>query len=412
MPKSATAPGKPSEAPFPWSRSRSPAKISEMSRIYLDNAATSFPKPEPVYQAVDDYQRRLGASAGRGGYRSAAEAGRIVDQARSNLSRLFAAEAAGRFAFACNGTDALNSAIHGLLRPGDHVVTTAAEHNSVLRPLRMHAEHGVEVTILDVDAAGRVNPDDARQALRPTTRMLVVTHASNVTGAIQPVQDLAEIAREAGVLTLLDAAQTAGHLPIDLGNLPIDLLACPGHKGLLGPLGTGVLYVRPGLDEQFRPLRQGGTGTLSESDRQPETMPELLEAGNLNVAGLAGLAAGTGWLLEQGLERVRETMESLTTQIIDGLKRQPKVTIQGDAAAGNRVGVVSLSVEDWSPADLAGVLDAEFGIETRAGLHCAPRMHARLGTLATGGTLRVSVGPLSQPEDAEQFLAALAAINS
>lgn len=382
-----------------------------MLRTYLDNAATSFPKPEPVYRAVDDYQRRLGASAGRSGYRSAGEAGRIVDQARSNLSRLFGAEGGSRFALAFNGTDALNGAIHGLLRPGDHVVTTAAEHNSVLRPLRMQSERGVEVTILNVDETGRVDLDDARQALRPGTRMLIVTHASNVTGAIQPIQDLAEMARERGVWTLLDAAQTAGHLPINLRNLPIDVLACSGHKGLLGPLGTGVLYLRPGLEKQFIPLRQGGTGTSSESDRQPETMPELLEAGNLNVAGLAGLEAGVGWLLKHGVERVRDEIEALTTQLIDGLRRQPKVTILGDATAGERVGVVSLTAEDWSPADLASALDAEFGIETRAGLHCAPRMHARLGTLTTGGTLRASLGPLSQREDVEQFLNALRAIN-
>lgn len=381
-----------------------------MDRTYLDNAATSFPKPEAVYRAVEDYQRRLGAAAGRGGYASAGEAGGIVDRARLNLARLFGAERGSRFAFALNGTDALNMAIHGLVRPGDHVVATAAEHNSVLRPLRARADHGADVTIVDVDESGRVDVDAVREALRPETRLLAATHASNVTGAIQPVRELAELTRERSILMLLDAAQTAGHVPIDLKTLPVDLMACSGHKGLLGPLGTGILYVRPGVEERLISTRQGGTGTRSESDRQPETMPDLLEAGNLNVAGIAGLEAGTAWLLERGVERIERNIHELSELLIEGLRRLPGVTIWGIAGVEARVGVVSVTARDWSPADLSSVLDAEFGMETRAGLHCAPRMHERLGTAATGGTLRVSLGALSRREDVERFLEGMAAV--
>ncbi|HEX6984904.1 MAG TPA: aminotransferase class V-fold PLP-dependent enzyme, partial [Planctomycetaceae bacterium] len=358
-----------------------------MPRIYLDNAATSFPKPDAVYAAVDDYNRRLGSAAGRGAYGSAVEAAEIVRRCRLNLARLFNAEGPDRFAFASNGTDALNVALHGLLRPGDHVVTTAAEHNSVLRPLRALADRGVTVTVVDCDEAGRVAPDAVRAAVRPETRLVAVTFASNVTGAVQPVADVAGIAKAAGALVLVDAAQAAGHVPIDLAALPIDLLATSGHKGLLGPLGTGVLYVRPGVEERLEPFRQGGTGTSSEDDRHPAAMPDRLEAGNLNMPGLAGLEAATGWLLDRGVAALRRHEQEMTGRLLDGLRDIPGVTLYGPASAGDRVGVVSLTADGWTPHDLAAVLDAEFGVEARAGLHCAPRVHRRLGTADGGGTL-------------------------
>lgn len=380
-----------------------------MARIYLDNAATSFPKPETVYEAVDHYQRHLGAAAGRGSYGSASEVGAIVGRLRQNLARLFHGESARRFALTFNGTDALNLAIHGLSRPGDHIVTTAAEHNSVLRPLRALAEAGAAVTVVEVDGNGRVAVDAVRDALRAETRMLVMTHASNVTGAIQPVEQLAELARERGVISLLDAAQTAGHVPIDLTTLPIDLLACPGHKGLLGPLGTGVLYVRPGLEKELRTVRQGGTGTASESESHPMVMPEMLEAGNLNVAGLVGLEASTRWLLEQEVGRLGVEAEELTQSLLRGLREIHGVRVYGDD--GPRVGVVSFTLAGWPPSDVANVLDTEFGIETRAGLHCAPRIHERLGTLSRGGALRASVGPFSTQADVIALLDAMRQIS-
>ena len=375
-------------------------------RHYLDNAATSFPKPECVYAAVDDFNRRLGAAASRGNYAAAGEAGEIVQRCRRNIARLLNAEAADCIAFACNGTDALNIALHGLLRPGDHVVTTAAEHNSVLRPLRMLSEMGVSSTVVPSDATGRVEPGDVRAALRPNTRLVVVTHASNVTGTIQPVDDIAELAQAAGVLTLLDAAQTVGHLPIDLARLPVDLLAASGHKGLLGPLGTGVLYIRPGLETEVRPLRQGGTGTASEDDQHPAAMPHRLEAGNANLPGLAGLAAASEWLLEQDIAQLRRREIELTGRLLEALNALPKAQVYGPATVAARTGVVSLTAADWTPHDLAAVLDAEFRVEARAGLHCAPQIHGYLGT-RDGGTLRLSLGAMTTPHDIDAVLAAL-----
>lgn len=383
-----------------------------MHRIYLDNAATSFPKPESVYQAVDDYQRRLGAASGRGAYTTAGESNRIVDQARKDLSRLLGAEEPNRIVFAFNGTDALNIAIQGLLRPGDHVVTTAAEHNSVLRPLAALAKQGVDVTVVDVDRSGRVAPAAVNQAFRSHTKLLILIHASNVTGTIQPVQECAEMARRQGIFTLLDAAQTAGHVAIDLETLPVDLLACPGHKGLLGPLGTGLLYLRPGLEQRLHPFRYGGTGTDSESEQQPAILPEMLESGNLNVAGIAGLGAGARWILDRGVTQVQTEMESLTAMMIEGLSRIEKVTLFGPLAPNQQAGLISLRLENWAPADLANVLDTEFGIETRAGLHCAPRIHQRLGTVDTGGTLRASLSPLSTQADVALFIEAIGTIAS
>lgn len=381
-----------------------------MTRLYLDNAATSFPKPESVYVAIDDYNRRLGAAAGRGAYGTAVEASEIVRRCRRNLATLFNAESPDRFAFAFNGTDALNVALHGLLKPGDHVVTTVVEHNSVLRPLSSLIDEGIAVSVVECDESGRVSPKDIQYALRTDTRLIAVTHASNVTGAIQPVAEIAAIARTAGVLTLLDAAQTAGHLPIDLRTLPIDLLATSGHKGLLGPLGTGVLYVRPGLEEHLETIRQGGTGTTSDDERQPLTMPARFEAGNLNMPGIAGLEASTRWILEAGVGQLRRHEQELTQKLLAGLREIPHVRVFGPAAVNDRVGVVSLVAEGWTPHELAAVLDAEFGIEVRAGLHCAPRIHDRLKVARHGGTLRISLGPFTAAEEIDSLVRALKAL--
>ena len=381
-----------------------------MRRIYLDNAATSFPKPECVYAAIDEFNRRLGAAAGRGSYRTGIAAADIVRRCRLNLARLFNAEGPDCFAFAFNGTDALNMALHGLLRPGDHVVTTEAEHNSVLRPLRALRDIGVSVTVVECDQVGRIAADGVRAALRPETRLVAVTHASNVTGVVHPVAEIAEVAKTAGAHVLLDAAQTAGHVPIDLASVHIDLLACSGHKGLLGPLGTGLLYVRRGVEERLRSVRQGGTGTASEEDRHPSAMPELLEAGNLNLPAIAGLEAATGWLLENGVTRLRDHELDLTARLWQGLVRVPGVTLHGPDATADRVGVLSLTVDGWEPHDLAAVLDADFGVEARAGLHCAPLVHRRLGTEERGGTLRFSLGAFTTEADVDGAVDAIAAV--
>ena len=369
-------------------------------RVYLDNAATSFPKPAAVYDAVDRYQRQVGAAVGRGVYREAIEAQRIVDRCRQSAANLLHAESPERIVFTFNGTDGLNMALMGICRPGCHVITTELEHNSVARPLRWLQDHrDVQVTALRPDASGRVAPEDVKAHLRPNTKLVAVQHASNVTGTIQPVEQIFEVARQAQVLTLLDAAQSAGHLPIDVRELPVDIVACPGHKGLLGPLGTGIVYLRPGVETQLDCFRLGGTGTHSEDDHQPQSLPDRYESGNHNAPGLAGLAAGLLFLQEHTPESIRDSEARLTRRLVDGLRSLAGATVFGHAEGEPTVGVVSFQVEGFDPHEVATILDETFGVQARSGLHCAPGTHRFLGTLERGGTVRFSTGPFTTTED-------------
>lgn len=369
-------------------------------RIYLDNAATSFPKPEAVYAAMDHYSRNLGAAVGRGAYRESVEVTQVVARCRKKAAELLGAEGPDRIVFTFSASDSLNLALHGLLQAGDHVVTSMIEHNSVLRPLReLQTRRNVEVAHVAADATGQVDAAAIEAALRPNTRLIVLTHASNVTGTIQPIADVARIAQRAGVLFLVDAAQTAGQVPIDLRTLPIDLLACAGHKGLLGPLGTGLLYIRPGVEQRLASLRQGGTGTQSDDDRQPESLPDKYESGNHNAPGLFGLEAGLSWLQTQSVATVRDHEQALTQQLFDRLTRIPGLHCFGPLASDQRTGVVSVTVDGYDPQVVATILDESFGIQTRAGLHCAPGAHRAIGTLESGGTVRLSVGPFNTPAD-------------
>jgi cysteine desulfurase / selenocysteine lyase len=379
-------------------------------RIYLDNAATTWPKPEPVYRAVDDYQRRLGAPAGRGSYAEAAEAERIVVSCRKKIATLIGATDPSRIIFTLNGTDSLNIALHGLLKPGDHVVTTVCEHNSILRPLRFLSEtRDVAVSYVGCDRQGFIDPADIERAITPRTRLLAMLHASNVTGALQPAAEVGQIAARHGLLFLLDAAQSLGYAPLDVQSIGCHLLAAPGHKGLLGPLGTGVLFVAPGIEEQLLPLRQGGTGTRSDSESPPTTLPDRYEAGNLNVAGLAGLEAGVTHILEAKGDR--ERLLALTEQILNGLADISDLQIYGPRNSERRLGVVSLNLPGYDPQELSALLDSQFSIQSRAGLHCAPRMHTALGTAPTG-TLRLSLGHFTTKDQIHQTLAALREIAS
>jgi cysteine desulfurase family protein len=382
-----------------------------MTRIYLDNAATSWPKPEAVYTVVDDYQRNIGAPGGRSGYAEAAHVSREIESARRCVARLLGSRHSGQLVFAFNGTDALNLALHGLLRQGDHVVTSVAEHNSVLRPLSTLAHSGVvSVTYVNCDACGWIDPADLRAALRPNTRLIALVHASNVTGTLQPIEAAGEIAREAGVLLLVDASQTVGYVPMEADDLPIDLLATSGHKGLLGPLGTGLLYIRQGIEEQLASVRQGGTGTFSEEDWQPSVLPSKYESGNLNVPGILGLGAAAEYLYERGLAGIRKHSEELTGILLEGLTRVPGVRIHGPRHPERQVGLVSITVEGYDPQEVAAMLDATFHVQTRPGLHCSPRMHRALGTASTGGTVRFSLGFTTSREQIEAAVAAVGEI--
>ncbi len=383
-----------------------------LPRIYLDNAATSWPKPVEVYDAVDHYQRHFGAAAGRGSYRESVTVDNLLRRARQSLARLLGGVEPKQIAFAFNGTDALNMALHGLLRPGDHVVTTVVEHNSVLRPLRFLADRGVKVTRVACDAVGVVSPDSLVEAITADTRLVAVSHASNVTGAIQPIEAIGAIARERGAVMLVDAAQSMGHLPVSYRNLPVDLVAGSGHKGLMGPLGTGFLYLRPGVEEQVSPLRQGGTGTSSDHDEQPTSLPERYESGNHNVPGLVGLGAALEYIERRGIDQLRHHELELSAQLLSGLRSISGLTVYGPHDPAERVGVVSFNLQGYNPQELATLLDSACGVQVRAGLHCAPLMHQSLGTLAIGGTVRMSSGAFTTAVEIDRAIGAVREIAS
>lgn len=389
--------------------------VDPETRIYLDNAATSFPKPEPVIAAVVDYMTQCGVAAGRGSSRRATELDGRIAACRGTLARMWNAESAREILFTLNGTDSLNLAIHGVLRPGDHIVTTELEHNSVLRPLRMwEAERGVAVTLVPPEPNGRVNPQHVAAAVQKNTRLVAITHASNVTGVVQPIEEIGEAIRSrSDVLYLVDAAQSAGHRPIDVQQSRIDLLCCSGHKGLLGPLGTGVVYLRASRVPEVRSWRQGGTGSQSESLDQPTAAPDKYESGNPNAAGIVGLAAAVDWIQSQRIESLSQRAEDLATMLYQGLMANPRVRIVSpDPARTSNVGVISFVLDGVDPRVAATLLDSHFGIEVRAGLHCAPLIHRSLGTLDSGGTIRASVGPFTQDADIDALLAALMMITT
>jgi cysteine desulfurase/selenocysteine lyase len=397
---------------------------ADPQRIYLDNAATSFPKPEPVVAAVTQYLTHCGVAAGRGSSRQATELDARIAACRAGLARLFNAQTPREVVFAFNGTDSLNLAIHGSLQHGDHVVTTELEHNSVLRPLRDWEVHrGVQVTHIAPEADGKIDPAKIRNALRPNTQLVAVTHASNVTGVIQPIREIGEeIARSRPlhltpgareVLYLVDAAQTAGHVPIDVQGSHIDLLCCSGHKGLLGPLGTGVTYIRSSRVAEIRPFRQGGTGSQSESLDQPESSPDKYESGNPNAAGLVGLAAAVEWIEAQGVATLKTRTQPLLELLYEGLTANPRVRVLSpDPRQVDNAGVLSFIVEIIDPRITASILDGHFGIEVRAGLHCAPLVHCSLGSLDSGGTVRASVGPFTTEADIDALCTALLMITT
>ena len=329
---------------------------------------------------------------------------RLVLDTRRQAAELLGAEDPSRVVFTCNGTEALNLALHGLLRPGDHVVTTVAEHNSVLRPLRyLEDQRRVSVTRVRCNATGWVDVDDIRDAITPRTRLIAMVHASNVTGALQPVEDVGRLARERGLLYLVDAAQSVGHVPVNVRWIGASVLATSGHKGLLGPLGSGLLYIAPGVEQQLEPLRQGGTGSQSLDDRQPRMLPDKYESGNLNVPAIVGLGAGIAYLRKRGLDEVRRHAMQLTQLLVDGLRGIAGVTVYGPLKAEQRVGVVTVTINGYEPQVLAAMLDASYGVQTRAGAHCAPLMHAALGTVNLGGAVRFSLGAFST--EAEILLA-------
>lgn len=357
--------------------------------VYLDNAATSWPKPETVYQAVDRFMRAVGATPGRGGHRREEEADAIANAARAAVARLVNAPDAAGVAFTLNATQAINMALKGLLQSGDHVLTSSIEHNALWRPLKALERRGVQVTAAPCAADGSLDPADVETALRPNTRLIALLHASNVLGTILPIAAFGEIARRRGVLLLVDAAQTAGACPIDMAAMGIDLLAFAGHKGLYGPHGTGGLVLRP--DIRLETWVEGGSGVESLPEAMPDSLPIRLEAGTQNAAGLSGLLAGVQFVLAQGVEAIRSHELALAGRLIEQLRGAPGLRILGPTDLAQRTAVVAVTVEGYVPDQLAAVLDQVFDVATRAGLHCAPQAHRTAGTVEAGA-LRFSPG--------------------
>ena len=374
--------------------------------IYLDNAATSFPKPECVYQAMDRFARTSLGNPGRSGHALAQASEAVVEDCRHRLNQLLGGASVDRWAFTLNCTDALNMAIKGSLRDGDHVITTDLEHNSVSRPLVALEKAGV-ITLTRVAASpeGTVDPDAIKAAFTSRTRMVAITHASNVLGTVQPIEVIAPLVRERNALLLLDAAQTAGVLPIHVEKMLVDLLAVPGHKSLMGPTGTGALYV--GERATLRPWREGGTGGDSFSETQPTKYPFFLEGGTPNVVGLAGLAAGIGWVTEQTLAKLHAHEMALAERLWVGLDASG-YRVLGHRDLTRRVATVSFVSESMAAPDLGMVLDSSFQIAIRPGYHCAPYVHVSQGTRQlSDGAVRVSPGPFNTTQDIDAILEAL-----
>jgi cysteine desulfurase/selenocysteine lyase len=370
--------------------------MKDLMMIYLDNAATSRPKPPEVLQAMNDYMLNVCANSGRSGHHLAIEASRIVYNAREELAKLFNIDDPLQIVWTLNATEAINTALQGILHHGNHVITSSVEHNSVLRPLRALENLGVDVTVVQCSQQGFLDPSDVKLAINKNTKMIVLNHASNVTGSIQPAEEIGQIAIEHELIFMLDAAQTAGAYPIDAQNLNIDLLAFSGHKSLYGPVGTGGLYIRKGID--LNPLKYGGTGSRSDEEYQPDFMPDKFESGTLNIVGIAGLGAGIKFVLSEGVDNIRKKERELTQMLIDGLISIPKVTVYGDFNAENQVGVVSFNVDGLSPSEVSLYLEEEFNILCRSGLHCSPSAHKTIGTFPDG-TIRLSLGIFTTKDD-------------
>ncbi len=376
--------------------------------VYFDNAATSWPKPPGVAEAMVRFLNYVGANPGRAGHRMAVEAGRVVYAAREAVAELVGAPDPLRVVFAANATEALNLALCGLLCPGDHVVTSSMEHNSVMRPLRALESEGVAVTVVQCSPEGDLAPDAVEAAVRPNTALIVLNHASNVVGTLLPVAEAGEIARRRGILLLVDAAQTAGACPMDVEADWIDLLAFTGHKSLCGPMGTGGLVIGERVDvSRLRPLKRGGTGSRSEREEQPDFLPDMCESGTPNAVGLAGLEAGIRWVLERGVEAIRAREVNLTRRLIDGLWSIPGVTVYGPLDADRQTATVSFNIAGMEPSEVGLRLDEEHGILCRVGLHCAPSAHKTIGTFPVG-TVRFGLSAFNTPRDVDAALAAVA----
>lgn len=371
--------------------------------IYMDNAATTMHKPQEVIDAVVNAMNSMG-NAGRGASEAALSASRVIYDTRDRLAELFGAEDARRIAFTSNSTESLNIAIKGSLNPGDHVITTVLEHNSVLRPLYEMEKNGVELSIIRCDEKGMPDISQMEASIKENTKMIICTNGSNLTGNYVDVSVIGKMAHTHGLMFVVDASQTAGVFPINVQEMNIDILCFTGHKGLLGPQGTGGMYVRKGV--HVRPLLSGGTGVQTYSKTQPEEMPTALEAGTLNGHGIAGLDAAIGYLEETGIDTIRAKEQALMKRFYEGIKEIPGVKIYGDFSSMDRCAVVSLNIRDYDSGEVSDALLTDYGISTRSGGHCAPLMHEALGTVEQGA-VRFSFSHYNTEEEVDTAIRAI-----
>jgi|LSQX01.1.fsa_nt_gb cysteine desulfurase family protein len=379
--------------------------------IYLDNAATSWPKPPGVAKAIVDFLNYIGANPGRAGHKLAIKAGQSVYRAREVVAELFNAPDPLRTVFGYNITEALNLCLHGILHPADHVITGSMEHNSMIRPLRQLQKQGIEVSVVHCDNMGRLNPADIEAHIRPNTKLVAISHASNVVGTLVPVQEIGGICRENGILLLVDTAQSAGCYPVDMQKDMIDLLGFTGHKSLYGPTGTGGLIIGERVEEkQIKPLKQGGTGSHSEHEEQPSFLPDAFESGTLNAMGLAGLTAGVEWILHEGLSNIRSHEINLTGKLIDGLRQIPGCTVYGTLDAKEQTAIVSFNLQGMDSSEVGYRLDEEYDILCRIGLHCSPLAHQTIGTFPKG-TVRLGLSYFNTEEEIERVIEAVTGLS-
>lgn len=376
--------------------------------IYFDNAATSWPKPPQVKEAMNRFMDEVGANPGRSGHFRSIEAARMVYETREALSVLFHIKDSSRIVFTLNATESINLALKGLLKPGDHVITSSMEHNSVMRPLRDLEKKGVELAIIPCSQEGMLDPGELEKKIQTNTKMVVLNHASNITGTLLPIGEVGLIVRKRNLLLLVDAAQTAGAFPIDIEKDNIDLLAFTGHKSLYGPQGTGGLVIGERIDEkEMTPLKQGGTGSRSEFEEQPDFLPDCFESGTPNGVGLAGLLAGVQFVLETGVEKIRQNEMALIKKLVRDLRDIPRVKLHGRE---DRIATVSFTFTHLSPSNGALRLEREFGILCRPGLHCAPAAHHTLGTFPEG-TIRFGLGVFNTEAEIETAIQAVSRIS-
>lgn len=371
--------------------------------IYLDNAATTMQKPEEVIEAVVQAMHSMG-NAGRGAHSASLEASRTIYDTRELLCRFFGGTDPRRLVFTSNSTESLNIAIKGLFEPGDHVITTMLEHNSVLRPLYEMEKRGVELTIIPVDKKGVIDYNDIEKAIRPNTKAVVCTHGSNLTGNLVDIERIGKITRKNGLLLVVDASQTAGVFPIDVEKMQIDVLCFTGHKGLLGPQGTGGMYVREGI--QIRPLKSGGSGVQTYSKSHPAEMPTALEAGTMNGHGIAGLHAAVEYIQRTGIDQIRKREQECMKRFYEGVIQVPGVKVYGDFDDMNRCAIVSLNIGDYDSSEVSDELLTEYRISTRPGAHCAPLMHEALGTVEQGA-VRFSFSHFTTDEEVDTAIKAI-----